>query len=69
MEQLTRAELEALSVKLESMPRHELETFYEATHNACRYVGEMRSVGVLQLFHASPIAADWTTQVNALQGY
>lgn len=35
--QLTRAELEALRLRLEAMPRHELETFYKATHNACRF--------------------------------
>jgi len=36
-EQLNRAELEALRVKLEAMPRHELETFYKARHNPYRY--------------------------------
>jgi len=35
-EQLSRTELEALRVKLDAMPRHELETFYKATHNAFR---------------------------------
>jgi hypothetical protein len=35
-EQLTRAELEALRARLEAMPRHELETYYKAAHNACR---------------------------------
>ena len=34
-EQLTPAELEELRRKLESMPQHELEIFYKASHNAC----------------------------------
>jgi len=34
-EQLTAAELAELRCKLEIMPRHELEIFYKATHNAC----------------------------------
>jgi hypothetical protein len=38
IEQVTRAELEEIRVKLEAMPQHEMETFYKATHNACRYV-------------------------------
>jgi len=42
VEQLTRAELETLRVKLEAMPRHDLETFYKATHNACRYARDCR---------------------------
>jgi hypothetical protein len=48
VEQLTRAELEALSVKLEAMRRHELETFYKATHNACRYMMRLPSPGLIQ---------------------
>jgi len=34
-EQLTSAELFELRRRLEAMPRHELEIFYKATHNAC----------------------------------
>ena len=48
VEQLTRAELEALRVRLEAMPRHELETFYKATHNACRYVMRLPSPRLIQ---------------------
>jgi hypothetical protein len=48
VEQLTRAELEALRVKLEAMPRHELETFYKATHNACRYVLRLPAPRLIQ---------------------
>jgi hypothetical protein len=47
-EQLTRDELEAVRVKLEAMPRHELETFYKATHNACRYVMRLPSPRLIQ---------------------
>ena len=47
-EQLTRAELEALRKKLEAMPRHELETFYKATHNACRYALKLPSARLIQ---------------------
>jgi len=47
-EQLSSAELEALRVKLEAMPRHELETFYKATHNACRYVLRLPSPRLIQ---------------------
>ena len=36
VEQLTRSELEVLRVKLEAMSRHELETFYKATHDDVR---------------------------------
>jgi len=36
-EQLTRTELEDLRQKLSAMPPHELESYYRATHNACRY--------------------------------
>ena len=35
-------------MKLESMPRHELETFYKATHNACRYVLRLPSPRLIQ---------------------
>jgi len=48
VEQLTRAELEALRVRLEAMPRHELETFYKATHNARRYVMRLPSPRLIQ---------------------
>jgi hypothetical protein len=48
VEQLTRAELEALRVRLEGMPRHELETFYKATHNACRYALRLPSPRLIQ---------------------
>src|ERR1700733_6091520 len=47
-EQLPRAELEALRKKLEAMPRHELETFYKATHNACRYALKLPSARLIQ---------------------
>ena len=30
------------------MPRHELETFYKATHNACRYVLRVLSPRLIQ---------------------
>lgn len=30
------------------MPRHELETFYKATHNACRYVMRLPSPRLIQ---------------------
>jgi hypothetical protein len=48
VEQLTRGELEALRKKLEAMPRHELETFYQATHNACWYVLRLPSPRLIQ---------------------
>jgi len=48
VEQLTRAELAARRVKLEAMPRHELATFYKATHNACRYVLRLPSPRLIQ---------------------
>ncbi len=35
-EQLSKAEIEALRRNLAAMPRYELETFYKATHNACK---------------------------------
>ena len=36
-EKLTEAELGALRERLTAMPLHELEDFYKAVHNACRY--------------------------------
>lgn len=36
-ETLTPAELGALRTRLEGMKTYELEIFYKATHNACRY--------------------------------
>jgi hypothetical protein len=36
-ETLTTSELGALRVRLAAMKQYELETFYKATHNACRY--------------------------------
>jgi hypothetical protein len=47
-EQLARAELEELRLRLEAMPRHELETFYKATHNACRYALRLPSPRLIQ---------------------
>ncbi len=35
-------------MKLETMPRHELETFYKATHNACRYTLRLPSPRLIQ---------------------
>lgn len=35
--QLSEPELAALRERLKGMPRHELEIFYKATHNACAY--------------------------------
>jgi hypothetical protein len=29
---------ESVFIRRHMMPRHELEAFYKATHNACRYV-------------------------------
>jgi hypothetical protein len=34
---LTTSELEALRIRLAAMKQYELEIFYKATHNACRY--------------------------------
>ena len=35
------------------MPRHDLETFYKATHNACRYALRLPSPRLIQeLVHA-----------------
>ena len=36
-EKLNEAELGALRQRLSAMPLHQLETFYKAAHNACRY--------------------------------
>ena len=47
-EQLSRSELEALRHRLDEMPRYELETFCNATHNACRYVLRLPSPRLIQ---------------------
>jgi hypothetical protein len=47
-EQLTPSELLELRRKLEGMPHHELEIFYKATHNACRYVMRLPSPRLMQ---------------------
>ncbi len=47
-EQLTHAELKELRLRLEAMPRHELETFYKTTHNACRYVMRLPAPRLIQ---------------------
>ena len=49
-EQLTPAELRELREKLAAMPRYELEAFYKATHNACRYdvLGRTASPRIIQ---------------------
>ncbi len=47
-EQHTHAELKELRLRLEAMPRHELETFYKATHNACRYVMRLPAPRLIQ---------------------
>jgi hypothetical protein len=36
-EKLNEAELAALRQRLSTMNIHDLESFYKATHNACRY--------------------------------
>jgi len=36
-EKLNETELAALRQRLSNMPLHDLETYYKATHNACRY--------------------------------
>ena len=36
-EKLNEAELAALRQRLSTMTLHDLETFYRAAHNACRY--------------------------------
>jgi hypothetical protein len=36
-ETLNEAELAALRQRLSTMTLHDLESFYKATHNACRY--------------------------------
>jgi len=48
-EKLTEAELAALRQRLSAMPLYELETFYKAVHNACRYT-EVRAPAVVQEF-------------------
>jgi len=35
--QLSEPQLAELRQRLKRMPRHELEIFYKATHNACAY--------------------------------
>jgi hypothetical protein len=47
-EQLGPAELVELRRKLEQMSRNELEIFYRATHNACRYVMRLPSPRLIQ---------------------
>ena len=47
-EKLTREHLEELRGRLEAMPRHELEIFYKATHNACRYALRLPSPRLIQ---------------------
>jgi hypothetical protein len=37
--QLTLGELVELRKRLAAMPIHELEIYYKASHNACRYTG------------------------------
>jgi hypothetical protein len=37
-EKLTETDLAALRLRLSTMPLHDLESFYKATHNACRYI-------------------------------
>jgi hypothetical protein len=36
-EKLTETELRELHDRLSAMPLHELEAYYKAVHNACRY--------------------------------
>lgn len=47
-EQLGPAELLELRRKLDHMPHHELEIFYRATHNACRYAVRLPSARLIQ---------------------
>ena len=49
-EQLTPAELADLRRRLLSMPSHELESYYRATHTACRYevLGRVPSPRIMQ---------------------
>ena len=42
------AELAELRRKLEAMPRHELEIFYKATHNACALRVRLPSARLIQ---------------------
>jgi hypothetical protein len=41
-EKLNEVELAALRQRLSTMPLQDLESFYKATHNACRYT-ELRA--------------------------
>ncbi len=36
------------ALRLEALPRYEVETFYKATHNACRYVTRLPSPRLIQ---------------------
>jgi len=47
-EQLTKAELEDVRRRLAAMPLYELENFYRATHNACRYAIRLPSPRMVQ---------------------
>lgn len=47
-EQLQEAQLAELRERLARIPRHELEIFYRATHNACRYVNRLPSARLIQ---------------------
>jgi len=47
-EQLNPSELQELRRTLEKMPRHELEIFYKATHNACAYRLRLPSPRLIQ---------------------
>jgi len=47
-EQLSAAELEELRQRLAAMPRHEVEIFYKAIHNACRYTFRLPSPRLIQ---------------------
>lgn len=47
-EQLAAADIQELRRRLEQMPRHDLEIFYRATHNACRYVMRLPSPRLIQ---------------------
>lgn len=63
-EQLTPAELGELRRRLAAMPSHELEIFYKATHNACRYAaGKLPSPRILQeLVQAWKELRKWATR-------
>jgi len=47
-EQLTRTQLDEVRRRLEAMPLWELENFYKATHNACRYSVRVPSPRMIQ---------------------